>query len=45
MNMKLCELFENVPEECAGMEFPSHLATDSRDVIQGGAFVALEGED
>ena len=44
MNMKLCELFENVPEEFAGMEFPSHLATDSRDVIQGGAFVALEGE-
>ena len=44
MNMKLCELFENVPAGFADMEFPSHLATDSRDVIQGGAFVALEGE-
>ena len=29
-NMKLCELFEGVSSE---MEFPSHLATDSRDVI------------
>ena len=44
MNMKLSELFANVPEEFAGLEFPSHLATDSRDVIHGGAFVALEGE-
>ena len=44
MNMRLCELFENVPEGFADMEFPSHLATDSRDVIHGGAFVALEGE-
>ena len=40
-NMKLCELFEGVSSE---MEFPNHLATDSRDVIPGGAFVALEGE-
>ena len=48
MNMKLKELFAlidvNVPEELAELEFPSHLATDSRDVIKGGAFVALEGE-
>lgn len=44
MNMKLSELFANVPEEFCDMEFPSHLATDSRDVIKGGAFVALEGE-
>ena len=44
MNMKLGELFENVPEGFESMEFPAHLATDSRDVIPGGAFVALEGE-
>ena len=44
MNMKLSDLFANVPDEFANMEFPSHLATDSRDVIPGGAFVALEGE-
>lgn len=44
MNMKLGELFANVPEGFEGMEFPAHLATDSRDVIPGGAFVALEGE-
>ncbi|MBR0152104.1 MAG: UDP-N-acetylmuramoyl-tripeptide--D-alanyl-D-alanine ligase [Synergistaceae bacterium] len=44
MNMTLKELFDDVPESFAGMEFPSHLATDSRDVIPGGAFVALEGE-
>ena len=48
MNMKLNELFAlidvNVPEKFADVEFPSHLATDSRDVINGGAFVALEGE-
>lgn len=41
MNMKLCDLFANCPYDS---EFPSHLATDSRDVIPGGAFVALEGE-
>ena len=40
-NMKLCELFDGITSE---MEFPNHLATDSRDVIPGGAFVALEGE-
>ena len=44
MNMKLGELFAKVPEGFADMEFPAHLATDSRDVIPGGAFVALEGE-
>lgn len=44
MNMTLAELFDDVPENFAGMEFPNHLATDSRDVIEGGAFVALEGE-
>ncbi len=44
MNMTLQELFDDVPENFAGMEFPNHLATDSRDVIPGGAFVALEGE-
>ena len=44
MNMTLEELFDSVPENFAGMEFPNHLATDSRDVIKGGAFVALEGE-
>lgn len=44
MNMKLKELFADVPGNIADVEFPSHLATDSRDVIQGGAFVALEGE-
>ena len=44
MNMTLKELFDDVPEEFSGFEFPPHLATDSRDVIQGGAFVALEGE-
>ena len=44
MNMKLSELFDGVPENFAGMEFPNHLATDSREVIKGGAFVALEGE-
>ena len=44
MNMKLSELFGSVPEGFGDMEFPSHLATDSRDVIPGGAFVALEGE-
>ena len=44
MNMTLEELFDNVPENFARMEFPNHLATDSRDVERGGAFVALEGE-
>ena len=44
MNMTLEELFDGVPENFAGMEFPNHLATDSREVIKGGAFVALEGE-
>ena len=44
MNMTLKELFDAVPDEFAGLEFPNHLATDSRDVIQGGAFAALEGE-
>ena len=44
MNMTLEELFDNVPENFARMEFPNHLATDSRDVEKGGAFVALEGE-
>ena len=44
MNMKLNELFDNVNDEFALMEFPDHLATDSRDVVNGGAFIALEGE-
>ncbi|MBR1657584.1 MAG: UDP-N-acetylmuramoyl-tripeptide--D-alanyl-D-alanine ligase [Synergistaceae bacterium] len=44
MNMTLKELFDDVPENFADMEFPSHLATDSRDVEKGGAFIALEGE-
>ena len=44
MNMTLAELFDDVPENFVSMEFPNHLATDSRDVIEGGAFVALEGE-
>ena len=44
MNLKLADLFANVPEGFESMEFPAHLATDSRDVIPGGAFVALEGE-
>ena len=48
MNMNLKDLFAlinvEVPEKISGLEFPSHLATDSRDVIEGGAFVALEGE-
>ncbi|MBQ7558914.1 MAG: UDP-N-acetylmuramoyl-tripeptide--D-alanyl-D-alanine ligase [Synergistaceae bacterium] len=48
MNMKLKDLFAmidaEVPEKFADVEFPSHLATDSRDVMKGGAFVALEGE-
>lgn len=44
MNMTLKELFDDVPEEISGIEFPHHLATDSRDVEKGGAFVALEGE-
>lgn len=44
MNFTLKELFADVPEQWANVEFPSHLATDSRDVVSGGAFVALEGE-
>ena len=44
MNFTLKELFEHVPGEFADMEFPSHLATDSRDVNSGDAFIALEGE-
>ena len=48
MNMNLKDLFAlinvKVREEISGLEFPSHLATDSRDVLKGSAFVALEGE-
>ena len=44
MNFTLKELFEHVPNEFADFEFPSHLATDSRDVASGDAFIALEGE-
>ena len=46
MNMTLKEIFDEVeiPEGFEGFEFPGHLATDSRDVEKGGAFVALEGE-
>lgn len=44
MNFTLKELFEHVPNEFADVEFPSHLATDSRDVTSGDAFIAIEGE-
>ena len=44
MNFTLKELFEDVPNEFADIEFPSHLATDSRDVKTGDAFIAIEGE-
>ena len=44
MNMKLKDLFPEVAEEFADVEFPNHLATDSRDVEKGGAFIAIEGE-
>ena len=45
MNLTLEKLFgDRVKPDFANLEFPSHLATDSRDVIQGGAFIALEGE-
>lgn len=44
MNFTLKELFEHVPDGFADMEFPSHLATDSREVTSGDAFIALEGE-
>lgn len=44
MNFTLKELFEHVPDEFADFEFPSHLATDSRDVTSGDAFIAIEGE-
>ena len=46
--MNLKDLFAlinvEVDEKISSMEFPPHLATDSRDVMKGGAFVALEGE-
>ena len=42
--MKLSELFGDLAGGFGEVEFPSHLATDSRDVVEGGAFVALEGE-
>lgn len=45
MNFTLEKLFgDKVKSEFANLEFPLHLATDSRDVINGGAFIALEGE-
>lgn len=44
MNFRLKELFDDVPGKYKDLEFPSHLATDSRNVISGGAFIALEGE-
>ena len=44
MNMKLKDLFPEVAEEFADVEFPNHLATDSRDVEADGAFIAIEGE-
>lgn len=44
MNFTLKEIFDEVPGGFSNFEFPSHLATDSRSVIPGGAFVALEGE-
>ncbi len=44
MNFTLKELFADVPGKWADVEFPSHLATDSREVSEGDAFVALEGE-
>ncbi len=48
MNMKLKDLFAlinvEVSNDIAELEFPFHLATDSRDVMKSGAFVALEGE-
>ncbi len=44
MNFTLKELFDEIPEKWADIEFPSHLATDSREVSQGSAFIALEGE-
>ena len=34
----------DAPEEVRALPFPAHVATDSRDVQPGGAFVALEGE-
>ncbi len=46
-NLTLEKLFAlinvNVPEKFKDFVFPSHLATDSRNVIKNGAFVALEG--
>ena len=44
----LVEMFaligKSLPEEAAGRPFPAHVATDSRCVEPGGAFIALEGE-
>ena len=34
----------SLPEEFASLPFPGHVATDSRHVRTGGAFVALEGD-
>ena len=46
--LSLGEMFalvgEELPEEHRSLPFPGHVATDSRDVQPGGAFVALEGE-
>ena len=44
MNMTLQQLFGDKAKNFADLEFPSHLATDSRDVKPGSAFIALEGE-
>lgn len=44
MNMTLGKLFGDKAKNFADLEFPSHLATDSRDVKQGSAFIAIEGE-
>ena len=46
-NLTLEKLFSlinvKLPERFKNFMFPSHLATDSRNVIKGGAFVALSG--
>lgn len=48
MNLTLKEMFGlaniEVPTQFQNIEFPSHAATDSRDVKSGDAFIALEGE-
>ena len=48
MNLTLKEMFGlaniEVPAQFQKIEFPSHAATDSRDVKSGDAFIALEGE-